>query len=134
MGEFSEAVNVSTLRLTSMTFRAAPSNDEARAVNVTLGTVLGVVDAQAHTTVQAQLSTLDLLAMKDKGVALTRNTTFLSTLTGFVYDYAGNPSAEVVSSALQVSNYVGDQTGPELLFAAVDLDAGTLDLTFDEPI
>ncbi|EDQ86748.1 uncharacterized protein MONBRDRAFT_33612 [Monosiga brevicollis MX1] len=133
--EFSEAVNVSTLRLTSMTFRAAQSNDEARAVNVTLGTLLGVVDAQAHTTVQAQLSALDLLAMKDKGVALTRNTTFLSTLTGFVYDYAGNPSAEVVSSAaLQVSNYVGDQTGPELLFAAVDLDAGTLDLTFDEPI
>ena len=68
-------------------------------------------------------------------LATSANDTFLSLAAGTVQDLDGSPVVSVApQNALQVSFFIADITPPELLSFSLDLDFGSLQLTFSEAV
>lgn len=82
----------------------------------------------------ARLSRDDLNALKiAEAIGISQDTTLLLASSGFVADSGtANPGVRVTRK--MASNFSNDVTRPLLASATIDLDAGTLILTADEPV
>ncbi|KAL5489593.1 hypothetical protein EMCRGX_G018703 [Ephydatia muelleri] len=125
---FSETVDISTLDLSQVTLQ----NETLSTVNYTLtgGTVMGNNAPQ----VVVYLTTADLNEVKKRTYLATRlENTFLYINYGTVADTFGNRNVALLS-ALPCSLYIGDATGPSVSSFSLDMNQGTLGLTFSETV
>ena len=77
---------------------------------------------------------MDALKARPK-LAFSKPSTFLALTDKAITDVSKNPvEAKAPQAALQVSTHTGDFTKPVLEAFSVDLDAGTLSLTFSEMV
>jgi hypothetical protein len=129
---FSETVDQSSLVATKLTLQ----NQQFSTQNHTLG---GGTTASGHgTTIVINLDSNDVNAIKSNvDLADGQTSTFLSMAEGVVRDRANN-SATAVTDATALScptgGYTTDNQGEALKYAALDMEAGTLVLTFEEPV
>lgn len=87
-------------------------------------------------TLQVVLTTTDVNAIKGQyNLATTQDTTFVTLDSDAVTDAQGNGNVGVApSAAMQVATYAPDTTGPRVLGAEIDMNAGVVTLTFDETV
>ena len=83
-----------------------------------------------------RLSSTDLNELKRNDMLYTNiETAYLTVDSIFVQDMAGNPIAPIVDgNARQASAYRNDTTMPRLLGYSLDMDLGTLNLSFSETV
>jgi hypothetical protein len=95
-----------------------------------------IVNASDPTVIMFKLTYNDSNAIKGQAL-LTKalNSTFLSISSSVVSDMAGNAAASIATNnAIAASAYAPDALPPQLYHFAMDLTAGTVSLTFDEPV
>ena len=128
---FSEAVNANTLDPTQVTLQ-----DSASSTTVTLM----LSNATTTTSSNGPVITLQLQSDTDRikastELATSRVNTYLSLTATAIQDISGSPVVPVPpSNALPVSIFTEDTTPPELLSFTLDLDIGSLELTFSEAV
>ena len=128
---FSEAVNANTLDPTQVTLQ-----DSASSTTVTLM----LSNATTTTSSNGPVITLQLQSDTDRikastELATSRVNTYLSLTATAIQDISGSPVVPVPpSNALRVSIFTEDTTPPELLSFTLDLDIGSLELTFSEAV
>ena len=96
----------------------------------------GTVSPSESTIVTLILAVEDMDALKAlPKLAFSKPSTFLALTDKAITDVSKNPvEAKAPQAALQVSTHTGDVTKPVLEAFSVDLDAGTLSLTFSETV
>ena len=128
---FSEAVNVDTLDPTQVTLQ-----DSASSATVTLTLSNATTTSSGNgpvITLQLQ-SDIDRIKASTELATSTGNT-FLSLTATAIQDVSGSPVVPVPpSNALQVNIFTEDITPPELVSFTLDLDIGSLELTFSEAV
>lgn len=136
---FSEIVDVSSLRPEILVLQQGPNTD--RNANGTgwhalqQGTMLNATTFD-QLTVTMQLTQHDYETLKLKHIGDNVPTTYLSTEAGYVVDMAGEAASALVSGvdARPVDNLVIDTTKPRLQYFDVNMNLGTLDFGFSEPM
>jgi len=132
---FDEAIDASSMKSNYVKILAAKGSSISHTLSA-----LCTTSSVDGTTYVMQLTDDDFDALaKNEGVA-TKNplaagsvNTFLSFQTGGVVDMVGRTSGEVSdANALQATAYVEDSTAPTLDTYTLDMNAGTLVLTFSE--
>jgi hypothetical protein len=94
-----------------------------------------IVSATSSSTLAVNLTMSDLDAFKLNGVALNASTAWLAHSEDLIRDMAGNACVAIDGTAsLPVSDYIGDDTRPQLSSWSLNMDTGELLLTFDEPV
>ena len=128
---FSETVNASSLQVTEIVLR-----NQSIGSLVTYRLTGGSVVSDDGTLVQVNISTADLNEIKRlSGLATTENTTFLSLSGDFVRDMADNFISQIsVNASKQVNRYIEDKVPPVLTSFDIDMDAGSLAMTFSETV
>ena len=128
---FSEAVNANTLDPTQVSLQ-----DSASSVTVTLTLSNATTTSSGNgpvITLQLQSDTDRIKASTE--LATSTGNTYLSLTATAIQDISGSPVVPVPpSNALQVSIFTEDTTPPELLSFTLDLDIGSLELTFSEAV
>ena len=128
---FSEPVDVSTFQVTSYTI----INDTIKEgfLNFTLSQD-SVVSGDNGDIVYINIGIEDLNNIKRiRGLATVLEDTFLTVTSTGVQDMMSNPVQAITSeNAIQASNLLPDTVGPRVTKFILDLDDGTLDLTFSE--
>ena len=130
---FDETVNVDTFEPRAVTLLADPTQiPQDSSFMLSGGTVL----TDNSTTVILQLTTSDFNDIKRlSDLAVEVDSIFITTSTGLVADMRGNLALPVtISDSLPADNFTSDETSPMLVEFQVDLNAGTLSLTFDETV
>ena len=128
---FSEAMNGNTLDPTQVTLQ-----DSASSATVTLT----LSNATTTTSSNGPVITLQLQSDTDRikastELATSTGNTYLSLTANTIQDVSGSPVVPVPpSNALRVSIFTEDITPPELLSFTLDLDIGSLELTFSEAV
>lgn len=136
---FSEIVDVSSLRPEIVVLQQGANTDHT--ANGTgwhtlqQGTMLNVTTFD-QLTVTMQLTQHDYETLKLKHIGDNASTTYLSTEAGYVVDMAGEGASALVSGvdARPVDNLVVDTTKPRLQYFDVNMNTGTLDFGFSEPV
>jgi hypothetical protein len=143
---FSETVKVSTFQPTEIVLQNTASDADSGHTDVRLSG--GTVSTDDSTMVRVWITDYDLNLLKQRPLlADVDSRVFVSfasqlvsdmNLLNLSYHWVGpseriNPVVAVpAQSALAVSSYVPDSTQPQLIAAALDMDAAVLSLTFDE--
>ena len=128
-----DLVNTFRLQAQASITATASSGNTVNSVLVSNATLL----TQAYSyTVQLQLPTSVLNEIKRRtALAVSQATTYLSLDAALLRDVAGFQVVSVVRTAAPMaSTYVADATAPELVSFVLDVDAGTLLLTFSETV
>eukprot|EP00118_Oscarella_pearsei_P023607 m.284220 g.284220 ORF g.284220 m.284220 type:complete len:7575 (+) comp40677_c0_seq9:1023-23747(+) len=130
---FTEAVDASSVQLSHFSFVSSSSLTPATKIFSLLGGTVIDVDG---VEIAATLSEDDLNGLKAvTGLASVNATTFAGITTDFVVDMNGiNVTPITLDSPLQVALFVPDTTAPSLVRFTFDLDAGEIQLTFDETV
>ena len=132
---FDEPVDQSTLKVNRLTLQHNASADLPSTAQLTLlsPTTSGSPNGK---TLDITLSVADLTRMQDRAqLGTTRTNTFLSFTADAVRDMAANPIASVSpTSAIQASSVSGDGSGPSVTGFMLDVNAGTVTLTFNETV
>ena len=83
-----------------------------------------------------QITHYDLNEIKQRRIALSNTTTWLTAEQSTLLDMNGQPLSPLVNahSAKVVSQYISDQTRPELRSFVLDMNANTLFLSFSETV
>ncbi|XP_062519236.1 uncharacterized protein LOC134194325 [Corticium candelabrum] len=128
---FDETLNVSTVNLTELRLQSF-----IRSAEHTFQLTGGLVTSQDGPMLNITLLKEDVDEIKVMPyVCSDENNCWLSFTSDFVKDMAMNPAAEVtVSAAVESKRFVDDEKSPTLLDYHLDLDKGTLTLSFDEPV
>ena len=86
--------------------------------------------------VEIQFSEFDLNQIKaDNSLAINRDTTWISALSGFIKGSTGTPSSIVPDNrAIQVTQYTPDFSRPELICYSVFINTGMIVFTFSESV
>ena len=138
---FDEPIDPTTFQDSELTIQDAASATSSYSIvdGDAAGNVIG-------TTLRVVLSNNDLIQIKARTMLATEQAdTFVTVTSEFIRDTStfrvggltGNPVAALVDgmSALQAGAYTGDVTEPTVdEFAVLDLDSGTLQVIFDEPV
>lgn len=129
---FSETVNASSLNVSGLTLLSAPSGSAPRVRRLVGGTVL----SPDSTTIFVQLGAPDLNYIKSIiGFATSQASTYILIDNYTILDMNANPIVAIVNgSALQVSSYTRDTVSPVLVSFSLDMNTGTLFLTFNETV
>ena len=127
---FSEPVNANTLDPTQVTLQ----NAIIATVNLTLSNATTTSSGNGPVIVLQLLSDADRIkASTDLADSVT--TTYLSLTASTIQDLSGSPVLPVLPfNALQVAYFIIDVTPPELASFSLDLDIGSLQLTFSEAV
>ena len=126
---FDETVNVSSIVYSGLTLLSSNSSDS---VNYTLRD--GSIEGENTPDVVIRLNFTDLNVLKLEPLLTTGySNTYLYIREGTISDLARD-SNQVDGMMLQVSEYTGDQTNPNLIAFSADVNLGTLTLNFDEPV
>ena len=128
---FSEAVNANTLDPTQVTLQDSASS---AAETLMLSTAMTTSSGNGPViTLQLQSDTDRIKASTE--LATSTGNTYLSLTATTIQDVSGSPVVPVPpSNALPVSIFTEDTTPPELLSFTLDLDIGSLELTFSEAV
>ena len=129
---FSETVNSSSLDPTGIVVQGSRSASLPDVRRLEGGSVLTPFD----TVVEIQLDASDLNYIKSvPGLASSEDDTYLSLDDYTIEDMFQNLVVGVESSAAeQVRNYTDDDRSPVLISFDLDMDEGTIDLTFNETV
>ena len=131
---FSETVDISTLDPSQITLLASPASDNA----YTLTGYTAVVMTNAGHTFQftLQLSEVDANSIKARqGLAISLDSSYLSITSTAILDTSGNPVEAIPrQSPISASEFIVDRSSPVLLSFSLDLNEGSLRLTFDETV
>jgi hypothetical protein len=130
---FNESVDVSSLNVTQISLSPAPGFNESFVYTLTensfsvSGNVLGIT---------IHLGILDLNAIKQNTLlATSENDTYLYFTALSITDTFGNQVVEQnATNALRISRYEEDRTSPELTAFDLDMNTGTLSLSFSETV
>ena len=130
---FDEALSITTINVTQITLQNTRNIDDATSVySLITSTVIDTLSNE----LTIFLSTEDLDAIKvaeDFGSSSTD--TFVSFPSSFGMDYGDNTVISVSNrSAVAANVIVMDQTPPQLESFTLDLDQGTLNVSFNEPV
>ncbi|EGD73786.1 hypothetical protein PTSG_12324 [Salpingoeca rosetta] len=134
---FDESIDSVSLQATGMTLQTAMwASGAAYSANHTL--TGGSVTVLSSTTLELALLTADVQRLKalDLCLGAAANCT-LSAAGGFVQDLALSPNEALAISraaALNASAIVADVTSPRIAAFTLDVDVGTLLVTFNEPV
>ena len=130
---FSESVNGSSFLPTQVTLQSSSSGPQQ---TMTLRGGFVSQSQTMSTSVVVDLLRGDLNAIKAiPGLASQPGNTFVSITPAAVKGMSGNPVVQVpMTSALQVSMFTVDSTGPALLSFDLDFNSGVLTLHFNEPV
>lgn len=131
---FNEPINIDSLDFTGITIHAASS---VNASSVTLSNGSAVyVDGTNKQTIIITLSQEDAISIKlDNQLATQQLTTFVSLDESAVRDVAGNRLEPITADdAVRVSTYVGDFDETALISFTLDMDVGSMSLTFDDVV
>ena len=129
---FDETVDFSSLNFTSVTIQNSQFSDNI-SVQLTGGNISNIYDS----TIVSLVLTIDNQneIKRIRPLATTMNNTYITLTQGGILDMNGNPVVMVNSSyALQVSMFQEDVTSPLLVTFDLDMDTGTIYLTFDETV
>ena len=126
---FDETVNVSSIVYSGIRLF---SSNTSTSVNYTLRG--GTIEGENTPDVVILLNFADLNELKLQPLlATSESNTYLYMEEGTILDLAKEPN-QVNEIALSVTDYVSDQTNPNLIAFSADVNLGTLTLNFDEPV
>ena len=130
--EFSEYVRVQSFDVTQITL----INTNDTSINATSFTLNGgdILPSTSIQEISISLLSTDLDIIKDNGMlATSEQNLFLIATERTVTDGFGQPLIpRTIDDPLLVSDHIGDNRSPILLDFVLDLNIGTLTLTFDE--
>jgi hypothetical protein len=131
---FSETVQFESYVPTELTLLGAPNGDPA--LDVTLTGYYQNVTTTSGTTVAFKLMRSDANAIKRiADLGTNSEDTFVGITNAFIKDMFGNSVEEHTrSKPLKATNYAPDTRAPELLRFSIDMNEGSLELTFDETV
>ena len=129
---FDETVDFSTLNFTSLSLQSSETSEEI-SVQLTGGNITNTNDS---TQIEMLFAIDNLNELKRlRPLANSSNNTYLTISRGGLLDMNGNQVVEINSTnALKVSEFMEDVTRPRLVSFDIDMDSGTLFLTFDETV
>ena len=131
---FDETVDSSSWSQSGFVIQNSAFTDETNAASRVL--IGGEVLTPDDTVVMIQLDAADLNYIKSiLDLATSEADTFLRLDNSSIVDMAGNMVSELVNGrAVRVRNYTADDQDPILLSFELDLDSGTMLLTFNETV
>ena len=128
---FSETVNGSSLERSSFTLQSVSNSTET---SLTLESFAIILPTDVSLVLQLTINELNELK-RIPTLATSINNCWISIEFPGIYDTFGNPLLPIdADSALQAAVFTPDQTPPTLVLFDVDLNTGTLSLTFDETV
>jgi hypothetical protein len=129
---FSEAIDSANFKAVEITLQSSQNGATGSSHTLTGG----VTSSNPGLVVVFTLTDSDLTAIKAiDNFMISTSTTFLSATSETITDMAGNKLTAVsVASALQASIVSGDSIAPELGSFILNLNAGTITLSFNEPV
>eukprot|EP00117_Sycon_ciliatum_P048414 scpid34370/ scgid34477/ len=131
---FSDVVIVSSLDATAIQFQHAATSSVGQTYRLTSRTNFTM--SMNGYTLAVLLNNLDLFALKSvNGLATNENTTYI-TLRASAIDGPGNRDVVAITDgkALKVTQFIADNTAPTFSSATLDLDSGSLNLTFTDTV
>jgi hypothetical protein len=135
---FSETVLYSSYKPGEVTIQKASAVANDGSSSVTLQGKFEDVTTQSGTTISFKLLNTDTNAIKAiSDLASEAGNSFVSFTSDFVTDMYNNPVTSIethVARPVKTAGYVEDTTAPELINFAIDMNAGTMTLTFDETV
>lgn len=124
---FSETVNTYRINASKINIQELSNGGE------TLALTAASTTSGNSSIVEIDLSTADMNAIKQlASLATTTSSTFITLDGAAVQDMTGNPVA--ASTALRVSTYTPDTSGPIFTNYTLNMNSRTVALTFDEPV
>jgi hypothetical protein len=133
---FSEVVNMTSTNVLSIEFHNNATN-ESTSYGLTDGVVSGTDSNEAQLSLSIAITDADLNQIKaDLALCTSQQTTFIAIpVSVFVVDMAGNNLVAISrTQGIAASNFVADTTQPTFVAVSVDMDAGTLLMTFSETV
>ena len=125
---FDEPVNVSSINITAFSLRWNQGDGSTVTYTLTGGSIISTDTDRP--TIYLTLSDLSQIKCLND-VRVDANNTHLQATLGTVFDTTGNPVEE---TSVPAHNVTGDITPPQLITFDMDINSGTLSLTFDEPV
>ena len=129
---FDEPVNISSVVFDRIVLLAGPGSPNNHSL---INGAATYVEGSLNKEVDIELSLESILAIKlDTGLATKtdRSDTYITLLSGSIRDQAGNGILTYVT--IQTELYVGDTDGPEALGFIINIDEGTLLLSFNDVV
>ena len=131
---FSETVNVRSLKLTELTMQRTPAVSDGF-YNYTL-TGGDLFSMQNRTTVLINISDTDLNEIKARSIANNASTAYLVFPGSAILDMNNRMVVPHINgmSAFLATEYIPDETLPELTCFSVNLNSSVVELTFSETV
>ncbi|XP_062518522.1 uncharacterized protein LOC134193700 [Corticium candelabrum] len=128
---FTETVNLTSLDVSLITLHSGSNGSSSNQSYTLTG---GNLSQKVFSVVEIEVTRDDLDGIKALDpLLLSRNTSFLSVKGGAVLDMVGLSLVEIAeTNATQVSEYTADLSTPVLESYELDMNSGTLILTFSE--
>ena len=128
---FDEPIDTNSVDLTQV-YLTSDFQGSQGAVSIDSGTILGIVAPNTELSIVVSVSTLNSIKA-DPTLCTTIFTCLLNTNSTAFFDISGNPILPTPSN-LAAENFIDDTTAPSLESYSIDLDSGTVALTFNEPV
>jgi hypothetical protein len=132
---FAETVRVSSLNVSKMTMQTRFDSMSLanRSYALTGGNVTTTLD---NTSVTIEFSKTDFDNLKLKSFGRSNSSTWLTLEKGTIMDMAGTPSSPLVDgiTSKKVRALTLDKTKPELASFDVNMNDGTIDVYYNEPV
>lgn len=149
---FNEAVDIETFNVTAITLQSRFLASSGRLYRLTGGHVrtssssneitdddgensISVAERAISDVLIVELTTFDVNNMKRSGALLRNAASSFLVQRALVSDLAGNIVTSTLDGfALSCRTYTADSTAPEIVYSRVDMQDGTLSLSFNEPV
>jgi hypothetical protein len=133
---FDEPVHVETLMVQSLTVQLSPSNMTFSDPSTYYTLMYGSSDSPNGLVVVVDVHVDDLNEIKEReGLLVSMETSYLSFPSTLIRDMRGNSVVSIHSNnATQANNFIGDVTRPYIARYHLDMDSGTIHLTFPETV
>lgn len=137
---FDETINHNTFEFDAITLQGG-ANQGSKSHKLEGGDPVFPAEGKFKTSLTVNLLSTDVLKLKALEICRTAGETYLSATSNMIADMNQKPSANLMQ-VVQQSNampanadtFVGDATKPLLLAYTLNLDSGTLVLSFNEPV
>ena len=130
---FDETINIDSFDITYLTVVSGSSANQSNTTDVPISGYRSISDANS-TVINITLALQDLHQIKLlTDLAVSVDSTYLTIEREAVTDMAYYPN-EAQESTIPVELFLPDLVDPELMGFVVDLNAGTLTVSFDEPV
>ena len=124
---FNKPVNISSIIFDRISIITSPSENRHL-----FGGKASYVDNSLRTQIEIELSPEDLAYIKLNGnLATQSSTTMIQVESGAIQDQNGN---NVVDSIMTTQSFLHDLTGPHLMSFTLDLNVGSIIITFDDVV